>query len=172
RRCDRSARDHVLRPPADHRDLPDRDHLSAGGDSVFPPLLSVEPSRGPARERAEGLAMIEFLSVYAEHWDAWWPQILPAVGVTLALTAGAYALSVVLGLLLAMGKLSRVRPLRWFATAYVEVARSVPALAILFLVYFGLVPLGITLDAFTAGVVGLALCHGGYMAEVFRGGLE
>lgn len=116
--------------------------------------------------------MIEFLSVYAEHWSAWWPQILPAVGVTLGLTAGAYALSVLLGLVLAIGKLSRARPLRWLATAYVEVARSVPALAILFLVYFGLVPLGIALDAFTAGVVGLALCHGGYMAEVFRGGLE
>jgi polar amino acid transport system permease protein len=116
--------------------------------------------------------MIEFLSVYAEHWSAWWPQILPAVGVTLGLTAGAYALSVLLGLGLAVGRLSRVRPVRWFASAYVEVARSVPALAILFLVYFGLVPLGLTLDAFTAGVVGLALCHGAYMGEVFRGGLE
>ncbi|NIR31464.1 MAG: amino acid ABC transporter permease [Gammaproteobacteria bacterium] len=116
--------------------------------------------------------MIDFLAVYAEHWDAWWPQILPAVGVTIALMVGAYALSVLLGILLALGKVSKVTPVRLFATAYVEVARSVPALAVLFLVYFGLVPLGIALDAFTAGVVGLALCHGGYMGEVFRGGLE
>lgn len=116
--------------------------------------------------------MIEFLSVYVEHFGEWWPQILPAVGVTIALTASAYALSVVLGVLLALGRLSKVAPVRLFCTAYVEVARSVPALAILFLVYFGLAPLGLTLDAFTAGMIGLALSHGGYMGEVFRGGLE
>ncbi len=115
---------------------------------------------------------MEFLQVYVEHWPAWWPQILPAVGVTIGLTAGAYGLSVALGMLLALGKLSKVTPIRAFCAGYVEVARSVPALAILFLVYFGLVPLGLTLDAFTAGVVGLALCHCAYMGEVFRGGLE
>lgn len=116
--------------------------------------------------------MIEFLAVYAEHFDAWWPQILPAVGVTLALTATAYLLSLCFGVALALGKLSKVAPIRMLATGYVEAARSVPALAILFLVYFGLVPLGLTLDAFTAGVIGLALSHGGYMGEIFRAGLE
>lgn len=116
--------------------------------------------------------MIEFLSVYAEHWAAWWPQILPAVGVTIGLMASAYGLSVLLGIVLALARISRVKPIRVLGTVYVEIARSVPALAVLFLVYFGLVPLGITLDSFTAGVVGLALCHGAYMGEVFRGGLE
>jgi polar amino acid transport system permease protein len=116
--------------------------------------------------------MIDFLSVYVEHFGEWWPQILPAIGVTIGLTVSAYLLSLSLGILLALGKLSKVRPLRLLCTAYIEVARSVPALAILFLVYFGLVPLGLTLDAFTAGMVGLALSHGGYMGEVFRGGLE
>ena len=40
------------------------------------------------------------------------------------------------------------------------------------LIYFGLVPLGIVLDAFVAGVVGLALSAGGYIAEVFRAGIQ
>lgn len=115
---------------------------------------------------------MEFFATYVEHWDAWWPQFLPAIGVTIALTVAAYALSVLVGLLLAIGKLSTVTLVRWFATGYVEVARSIPALAILFLVYFGLTPLGIVLDAFTAAVLGLALCHGAYMGEVFRAGLE
>lgn len=116
--------------------------------------------------------MIEFLAVYGEHFDAWWPGILSAVGVTVALTLGAYALACAIGLALALGKLSRIAPVRLVCSAYVEVARSVPTLAVLFLVYFGLVPLGLTLDAFTAGLVGLALTHGGYMGEVFRAGLE
>lgn len=115
---------------------------------------------------------MEFFQVYVEHWSAWWPQILSATGVTLLLMLAAYALASVIGMGLALGKLSRLWPLRGFCIVYIEVARSIPALAILFLVYFGLVPLGLTLDAFTAGMVGLALSHGAYMGEVFRGGLE
>lgn len=115
---------------------------------------------------------MEFFQAYVENWDAWRPQLLSAVWVTIALMAAAYALSCVIGMLLALGKLSKRWPIRAFCTMYVEVARSVPALAILFLVYFGLVPLGLTLDNFTAGMIGLALAHGAYMGEVFRGGLE
>lgn len=115
---------------------------------------------------------MEFFQAYIENWSAWWPQILSAIQVTIALMVAAYALSCGIGMVLALGKLSRVWPVRAVCTVYVEVARSVPALAVLFLVYFGLVPLGLTLDNFTAGMIGLALAHGAYMGEVFRGGLE
>jgi polar amino acid transport system permease protein len=116
--------------------------------------------------------MIEFLAVYAENWDSWWPQIATATGYTLLLMVCSFALAVVIGMLLALGKLSPVRVIRAFCTAYIEIARGVPALAILFLLYFGLVPLGIVLDAFVAGFVGLGLSAGGYIAEVFRAGIE
>lgn len=116
--------------------------------------------------------MIEFFKLYGEHWSAWWPQILPAIGNTIGLTAGAYTLAVVLGLLLAVGKISKIGLIRWFCIGYIEVVRGIPALAILFLLYFGLVPLGIIFDAFTAGVIGLGLSGGAYIAEVFRAGLE
>jgi polar amino acid transport system permease protein len=116
--------------------------------------------------------MIQFLSTYADYAADWFPEVADAVGVTLALTGLAYVFSVLLGIGLALGRLSNVAPLRAFTTAYVEIARSVPALVILFLVYFGLVPLGLTLDAFSAGVIGLSLSHGAFMGEVFRAGLE
>jgi ABC-type amino acid transport system permease subunit len=45
-------------------------------------------------------------------------------------------------------------------------------LAILFLLYFGLVPLGIVFDAFTASVIGLGLSAAGYIAEVLRAGIQ
>jgi His/Glu/Gln/Arg/opine family amino acid ABC transporter permease subunit len=78
----------------------------------------------------------------------------------------------VIGLLLALGKLSKIRALRMFCAGYIEVARGVPALAILFLLYFGLVPTGLVLDAFVAGFIGLGLSVAGYIAEVFRAGIE
>lgn len=116
--------------------------------------------------------MIEFLSVYAENWASWWPQIAKATGNTILLTVFSFALAVVIGVLLALGKLSRIRLIRGFCAAYIEIARGVPALAVLFLIYFGLVPLGIVLDAFVAGFIGLGMSAGGYIAEVFRAGIQ
>lgn len=112
-----------------------------------------------------------FFATYEENWAGWWPQLWPAILVTIELTVASFLLAVAIGLLLALGKLSRNRLVRALATAYVELARGIPALAILFLIYFGLVPLGIVLDAFVAGVVGLGMSSGGYFAEVFRAGI-
>lgn len=116
--------------------------------------------------------MMAFLAVYAENWGTWWPQLLPAVWNTVLLTILSFGLAVVLGICLALGKLSRFVVLRGLCTAYIEVVRGIPALAILFLIYFGLVPLGLVLDAFVAAVVGLGMSAGGYLAEVFRTGIQ
>lgn len=114
----------------------------------------------------------DFLYVYVENWPDWGPQIYAAIWVTVQLTAASFALAIVLGLLLAIGKLSPIRLVRAFCAGYVEITRGVPVLAILFLLYFGLVPLGVVFDAFTAGVIGLGMGAAGYIAEVFRAGIE
>lgn len=116
--------------------------------------------------------MIGFFQPYVENWGYWWPQLAVALGNTLALTALSYVFAVVLGILLALGRLSRFRMVRVFCRAYIEFLRGIPALAVLFLIYFGLVPLGIVVDSFTAAVIGLSLNQGAYLAEVFRGGIE
>jgi polar amino acid transport system permease protein len=116
--------------------------------------------------------MSEFLHVYIDNWPDWGPQIYAAVGVTIKLTVASFTLAAVIGMALALGKLSTLRPLRMFCAAYIEVARGIPVLAILFLLYFGLVPLGIVLDAFTASVIGLGMGAAGYIAEVFRAGIQ
>jgi polar amino acid transport system permease protein len=118
----------------------------------------------------EGLQ--EFFQVYVENWASWGPQIRAAVWVTIQLTAASFAVAIVLGLLLAIGKLSPIRVVRAFCTGYIEIARGVPVLAILFLLYFGLVPLGLVFDAFTAGFIGLGMGAAGYIAEVFRSGIQ
>ena len=115
---------------------------------------------------------IAFLAVYQENWADWSPQIGLAIWNTVLLTICSFSLAVVVGMLLALGKLSHLRSLRAFCTAYIDVARGIPALAILFLIYYGLVPLGLVLDAFVAGFVGLGLSAAGYIAEVFRAGIQ
>ena len=116
--------------------------------------------------------MSQFILGYTENWFMWWPQLLPAIGNTLMITVLSYSLAMVLGIILALGRLSKISIVRGLCTAYVELVRGIPALVILFLIYFGLVPMGIVVDSFTAAVVGLGLNQGAYMAEVFRGGIE
>ena len=113
-----------------------------------------------------------FLAVYAENWHDWGPQIYEAIWVTIQLTIASFSLAIVLGMILAIGKLSSLAVIRGFCSGYIEVARGIPALAILFLLYFGLVPLGLVFDAFTAGVIGLGMSAAGYIAEVFRAGIQ
>jgi His/Glu/Gln/Arg/opine family amino acid ABC transporter permease subunit len=102
---------------------------------------------------------------------AWLPPLLRAAGNTLRMTAMAFALAIVVGLPLALAKMSSVAPLRWFATGYIEAMRGIPALAILFLIYFGLVDFGLVIDAFPAAVIGFGLNGAAYMAEIFRAGI-
>ncbi len=116
--------------------------------------------------------MSEFLDVYARHLGEWMPELLLAALGTLKMTALAFVLANVVGLLLALAKLSTSRPLRAFATGYIELVRGIPALTLLFVIYFGLPGIGILFDSFTAAVIGLGLNGAAYLAEVFRAGIQ
>lgn len=113
-----------------------------------------------------------FFAVYGEYQSSWGPAMARAVAVTLKITAGAFALGLALGLGAALMRLSRSRMLRNLALGYIELMRGVPALVLLFLLYFGLAPVGIVLDAVPAAILGLGLSAGGYIAEIFRSGIE
>jgi His/Glu/Gln/Arg/opine family amino acid ABC transporter permease subunit len=99
------------------------------------------------------------------------PELLIAAFATLQMTAAAFVVAAVLGLLLAILRLAGGWPGR-LAFAYIELVRGTPALTLLFLVYFGLVPLGITLPAFSAAVTALGLNGAAYLAEVYRAGIQ
>lgn len=115
--------------------------------------------------------MSDLFAVYEEHIGEWLPQLLEAAGNTLRMTAFSFVLAFVVGLVLALAKLSPIKPLSLFASGYIEVMRGIPALAILFLIYFGLADFGIIFDAFPAAVIGLGLNGAAYMAEIFRAGI-
>ncbi|MBC7665696.1 MAG: amino acid ABC transporter permease [Caulobacter sp.] len=93
--------------------------------------------------------------------------------VTVELTVGSGLAGVVLGTLAALGKLSRVPPLRWIAGFYVWVIRGTPLLIQVFFAYFALPQLlpFVKMEEFGWGAVALALNVGAYNAEAIRAGL-
>jgi His/Glu/Gln/Arg/opine family amino acid ABC transporter permease subunit len=96
------------------------------------------------------------------------PFLLKGALVTLELTLSSMIFALIVGLLVALGRLSRIPALDWLLRAYVEIFRDVPLIVQLLVIYFTLPEIGVRLPAFTAAVVGLSLNLGAYLSEVFR----
>lgn len=102
----------------------------------------------------------------------YWSDFVRASWLTLQVTLLAFVVALVLGLLTALASASPVGLLRAIARVYVEAIRNTPVLLQIFIVFFGLPSLGLTLGAYTAGVIALGLNVGAYLAEVFRAGIQ
>nr|WP_319248463.1 amino acid ABC transporter permease [uncultured Celeribacter sp.] len=100
-----------------------------------------------------------------------YPYFLKAAVVTIELSVLTTLLGLACGAAGAAARLSRFRLLRIIGAVYVSIFRGTPALIQLFLLYFGGPQIGIQLDAFQAGVIGLGLNIGAYMAETMRGAI-
>jgi len=99
------------------------------------------------------------------------PELLVAALGTLRMTALAFLFAATLGLVIAILRLGG-GVIGRLALLYIEVVRGMPALTLLFLIYFGLAPLGIVLNSFIAAVVALGLNGAAYLAEVYRAGIQ
>lgn len=106
------------------------------------------------------------------------PTLLQGVLVTLQLTIFSVVLGLVGGSLIGIVRLSRIKPVRWLARAYVDFFRGTPLLVQIFMIYFGIPAiaqeLGITFsfDRLAAGVVALTLNSAAYIAEIVRAGIQ
>jgi len=121
--------------------------------------------------------VLDLPAIYAEYGESWLPQMLWACVGTLRLSAVSFLLAVILGLVGALGRTSPLPLLRGLAIGYIEICRGLPALVILYIVYYvppQLFPGAkwLALSAFFAAVIGLALQGGAVLAEVFRSGIE
>lgn len=99
------------------------------------------------------------------------PFFLQAAVVTVELSVLTVLIGLACGTLGAAARLSRHAALRFLGAAYVSVIRGTPALIQLFLLYFGGPQIGLQLDAFSAGVIGLGINIGAYMTETLRGAI-
>jgi polar amino acid transport system permease protein len=85
----------------------------------------------------------------------------------------AIAISVVVGLAVALPGMADSKGWRRFNRVYVEVVRAVPILVLLLWVYYGLPQImGISIGVFGAGVIALALSDSAFQAEIFRAGIQ
>jgi polar amino acid transport system permease protein len=103
------------------------------------------------------------------------PEVLTlAARNTLVYTAGAFGFGLVLALILALMKLSTIKPYRWFATGYIELFRGLPALITIILFGYGL-PLAFQFHlpggTLVTGSVALGVVAAAYMAETIRAGI-
>ncbi len=92
---------------------------------------------------------------------------------TVLLSITAIAISIILGLLVALPGLSAQKAWRTVNRVYVEAVRAVPILVLILWVYYGLpVIAGLQINVFWAGVVALALSDSAFQAEIFRAGIQ
>jgi polar amino acid transport system permease protein len=101
-----------------------------------------------------------------------YPFFIEAAWVTIQLSILTTILGLTCGALGAAARMSRSWILRAIGATYVSIFRGTPALIQLFILYFGGPQIGIQLDAFEAGVIGLGVNIGAYMAETMRGAIE
>jgi polar amino acid transport system permease protein len=101
-----------------------------------------------------------------------YPFFLEAAWVTIELSILTTILGLICGALGAAARMSRSAILRAIGATYVSIFRGTPALIQLFILYFGGPQIGIQLDAFEAGVIGLGVNIGAYMAETMRGAIQ
>jgi His/Glu/Gln/Arg/opine family amino acid ABC transporter permease subunit len=101
-----------------------------------------------------------------------WPAFLRGAFRTIQLAALSELLGVFLGLVLAIFALSRSGWIRLPAKGYVDFFRGTPLLMQLLVIAFGLPFIGIRLEPFLAGIVGLTLNSAAYVAEIFRAGIQ
>ncbi len=98
--------------------------------------------------------------------------LLYCVKVTIPLTACIYALSLVLAFLLALVQVLNIRVLNRAARIYVWLFRGTPLIVQMYIIFFGLPSVGITLDAFPSAVIAFSLNYAAYMSETIRASIQ
>jgi len=89
---------------------------------------------------------------------------------TFKVTIFSIVLSVIIGLLAGLGRISRITILNRIATVYVEVVRGIPLLVQLFYIYYALGKV-VQVPRLTSAIIAMAFCYGAYMGEIFRAGI-
>lgn len=96
------------------------------------------------------------------------PMLEGAILYTIPLTLITFALGLILAVLTALARISKIRILQIIARIYVSAIRGTPLLVQLFIIFYGLPTIGLTIDPFPSAVIGFSLNIGAYASEVIR----
>lgn len=105
-------------------------------------------------------------------WDSLIPLIKAGLMFTVPLALTAFALGLILAFFTALARISSNRILRSAAEFYVWIIRGTPLLVQLFIIFYGLPSIGLTLNAFVSAVIGFTLSVGAYNSETIRAAIQ
>jgi L-cystine transport system permease protein len=105
-------------------------------------------------------------------WDlvrtSLWPLVRGALTGTIPLALASFVIGLVLALVVALMRLGRNRVAAGVARGYVSVIRGTPLLVQLFVIFYGLPSVGVTISPWPSAIIAFSLNVGGYAAEVIR----
>lgn len=108
---------------------------------------------------------------YGNHYRTAFQFMMPdGLYVTVKVTLLGILVSMPLGILTGLCRLSRIRIINLIASVYVEVVRGIPLLVQLFYIYYGVASI-IAIKPFYAAIIAIGICYGAYIGEVVRGGI-
>src|SRR5213593_1420729 len=100
------------------------------------------------------------------------PLLFRGLWVSIYVSLAAMAVGTVVGLLLALARLSGTMVLTWPSRVFVDFVRGVPALVLLIYIYYGVsIFLGLNVPAMAAAIGGLGIFYAAYLSETFRAGI-
>ena len=105
-------------------------------------------------------------------------HIVPAVAVGLQVTLKIFIITIVLslplGVVMAIARISKIKPLSKFMGAYIYIMRGTPLMLQILFIYYGLPFIidGLKLADFPAAIIAFVFNYAAYFAEIFRGGIQ
>ncbi|OIK16427.1 cysteine ABC transporter permease [Bacillus sp. MUM 116] len=96
------------------------------------------------------------------------PLLKGAIFYTIPLTLITFVIGLILAILTALARISHLKILQMIARVYVSIIRGTPLLVQLFIIFYGLPTIGITLDSYVAAIIGFSLSVGAYGSEIIR----
>ncbi|MGP9529094.1 ABC transporter permease subunit [Arthrobacter sp. S41] len=100
--------------------------------------------------------------------DSLWPLAKGAITASIPLALISFALGLVIALLMALMRISKNPALSGIARVYISIVRGTPLLVQLFVIFYGMPTLGITIDPWPSAIIAFSLNIGAYAAEIIR----
>lgn len=104
--------------------------------------------------------------------DSFLKILVPGLTMTIPLTVLSFTFALCIGVIVAMIQFAKLRFLKEICRFYIWIIRGTPILVQLYLLFYGLPSLGITLEPFPSAVIVFSINEGAYIAEIMRSALE
>ncbi|MDF2595312.1 MAG: polar amino acid transporter, inner rane subunit [Clostridia bacterium] len=115
---------------------------------------------------------MENIITFLDYFKMLMPQVISGLLITLQIFSLTLIFSIPLGVLIALGRLSKLKILKAITGTYILVLRGTPLLLQIIFIFFGLPLIGITLDRLPAALFAITVNYGAYFAEIFRAGIR